>query len=111
MTGRTTGGGRTKSGKPRPGTGGYGKRKLEGRGPTPPADMRPGHPAQRRAAAQAKKAVQGKSGGSSGTSGRAGAQGGSARSATTSPGRRGVSQARGAGGSVAALVAGRNSVL
>jgi 23S rRNA (guanosine2251-2'-O)-methyltransferase len=114
MTGRTTGGGRTKSGKPRPGTGGYGKRKLEGKGPTPPADMRPGHPAQRRAAAQAKKAVQGKSGGSggsSGTSGRAGAQGGSARSATTSPGRRGTSQVRGAGGSVAELVAGRNSVL
>jgi 23S rRNA (guanosine2251-2'-O)-methyltransferase len=45
-------GGRTKSGKPRPGTGGYGKRRLEGKGPTPPAHMRPGHPAQRRAAAQ-----------------------------------------------------------
>jgi 23S rRNA (guanosine2251-2'-O)-methyltransferase len=44
-------GGRTKSGKPRPGTGGYGKRKLEGKGPTPPGHMRPGHPAQRRAAA------------------------------------------------------------
>ena len=41
----------TKSGKPRPGTGGYGKRALEGKGPTPPAVMRPGHPAQRRAAA------------------------------------------------------------
>jgi 23S rRNA (guanosine2251-2'-O)-methyltransferase len=44
-------GGRTKSGKPRPGTGGYGKRRLEGKGPTPPAQMRPGHPAQRRSAA------------------------------------------------------------
>lgn len=43
-------GGRTKSGKPRPGTGGYGKRRLEGKGPTPPASMRPGHPAQRSAA-------------------------------------------------------------
>jgi 23S rRNA (guanosine2251-2'-O)-methyltransferase len=43
--------GRTKSGKPRPGTGGQGRRKLEGKGPTPPAAMRPGHPAQRRAAA------------------------------------------------------------
>ncbi len=43
-------GGRTKSGKPRPGTGGYGRRKLEGKGPTPPAHLRPGHPAQRRAA-------------------------------------------------------------
>ncbi len=60
MTGRAAGGGgRTKSGKPRPGTGGYGKRKLEGKGPTPPAEMRPGHPAQRRAA-QAKKSALGK---------------------------------------------------
>ena len=60
MTGNAAGGsarsgrgGRTKSGKPRPGTGGYGKRRLEGKGPTPPAHMRPGHPAQRRAAAEA----------------------------------------------------------
>ena len=43
-------GGFTKKGKPRPGTGGYGKRRLEGKGPTPPAHMRPGHPAQRRGA-------------------------------------------------------------
>jgi 23S rRNA (guanosine2251-2'-O)-methyltransferase len=43
--------GRTKSGKPRPGTGGQGRRKLEGKGPTPPAAMRPGHPAAKRAAA------------------------------------------------------------
>jgi len=47
------GSGRTKSGKPRPGTGGHGRRKLEGKGPTPPAALRPGHPAQRRAAASA----------------------------------------------------------
>ncbi len=59
MTGRGGGqprpgpGGRAKSGKPRPGTGGYGKRRLEGKGPTPPAHLRPGHPAQRRAAAAA----------------------------------------------------------
>jgi 23S rRNA (guanosine2251-2'-O)-methyltransferase len=45
--------GRTKSGKPRPGTGGQGRRKLEGKGPTPPAVLRTGHPAQRRAAAAA----------------------------------------------------------
>jgi 23S rRNA (guanosine2251-2'-O)-methyltransferase len=51
VTPRPGPGGRTKSGKPRPGTGGYGKRKLEGKGPTPPAHMRPGHPAQRKAAA------------------------------------------------------------
>jgi 23S rRNA (guanosine2251-2'-O)-methyltransferase len=31
------------------GTGGKGRAKLRGRGPTPPAAMRPGHPAQRRA--------------------------------------------------------------
>src|SRR3954447_10759894 len=59
--GRTPGGGGfTKSGKPRPGTGGYGKHKLEGKGPTPPAEMRPGHPAQRAAARAAKAAVAGK---------------------------------------------------
>lgn len=55
MSGRSSGGGRpdkgthAKSGKPRPGTGGYGRRRLEGKGPTPPASMRPSHPAQRKA--------------------------------------------------------------
>ena len=48
------GSGQAKTGKPRPGTGGYGRRALEGKGPTPPASMRPGHPAQRRAAADAR---------------------------------------------------------
>jgi 23S rRNA (guanosine2251-2'-O)-methyltransferase len=38
-------------GKPSKGTGGHGRRRLAGKGPTPPADQRPGHPAQRRAAA------------------------------------------------------------
>jgi 23S rRNA (guanosine2251-2'-O)-methyltransferase len=47
------GGGYTKSGKPRPGTGGNRRDRLEGKGPTPPAYMRPGHPAQRAAAARA----------------------------------------------------------
>jgi len=46
-------GGVTKKGKPRPGTGGHGKRRLEGKGPTPPAQLRPGHPAQQRTARQA----------------------------------------------------------
>jgi 23S rRNA (guanosine2251-2'-O)-methyltransferase len=50
--------GRTKSGKPRPGTGGQGRRKLEGKGPTPPAAQRTGHPAQRRAAAAARAATE-----------------------------------------------------
>ena len=53
------GGGYAKSGKPRPGTGGYRRDRLEGKGPTPPAHMRPGHPAQRRAEAAAKAAARG----------------------------------------------------
>jgi 23S rRNA (guanosine2251-2'-O)-methyltransferase len=36
------------------GSGGQRRRGLEGKGPTPPAELRPGHPAQRRAAAVAK---------------------------------------------------------
>jgi 23S rRNA (guanosine2251-2'-O)-methyltransferase len=53
------GGGRAKSGKPRAGTGGKGRKRLEGKGPTPPAHLRPGHPAQRRAEAAAKAAARG----------------------------------------------------
>jgi 23S rRNA (guanosine2251-2'-O)-methyltransferase len=132
--------GRTKSGKPRPGTGGYGKRKLEGKGPTPPAEDRPGHPAQRKAAAKARKAAKGASGpgkadagarsgavrsgtASSGT-GRAAGRGtgraarGAGRagevrtgSAGTGAGRSGEIRARGAGSAAAELVAGRNPVL
>ncbi|MGZ4616850.1 MAG: 23S rRNA (guanosine(2251)-2'-O)-methyltransferase RlmB [Actinomycetes bacterium] len=37
------------------GTGGKGRRALAGRGATPPAEQRPGHPAQRRAAAGARQ--------------------------------------------------------
>src|SRR5215472_15156389 len=51
--GRAPGGGYTKSGKPRPGSGGNRRDRLEGKGPTPPAHMRTGHPAQRAAAARA----------------------------------------------------------
>ncbi len=55
--GRTPGGGGyTKRGKPRPGTGGNRRDKLEGKGPTPPAYLRPGHPAQRAAAKAARGA-------------------------------------------------------
>ncbi len=91
-------GGRTKSGKPRPGTGGYGKKRLEGKGPTPPAHMRTGHPAQRRAA-QAARAASG---------GRAPATARATRGrsvAEVSPER-----ARGAG-DAPEVVAGRNPVL
>ncbi len=40
---------------PTAGTGGYGRRKLEGKGPTPRAEERKGHPAQRRAKVSAKQ--------------------------------------------------------
>ena len=46
--------GGTKKG-PTKGSGGVRRRGLEGRGATPPAHMRPGHPAARRAAKQARK--------------------------------------------------------
>jgi len=98
VTGRPGGGGRTKSGKPRPGTGGYGKRKLAGKGPTPPAEMRTGHPAKRRAAAKAKKTAQQTAGQQT------------AGQRATSPGKSRGSE-RGAGSSAAELVAGRNPVL
>ena len=83
-----------KSGKPRPGTGGYGRKKLEGKGPTPPARMRPGHPAQRKAAAAGRSP---------------------ARDRDEAPGRgpdgpRGGPGVRGSG-DAAEMVAGRNSVV
>ncbi len=53
------------------GTGGYGRRKLAGKGPTPPASDRPGHPAQRRAAAAARRSP-GQSSGSRRGAGKAG---------------------------------------
>jgi 23S rRNA (guanosine2251-2'-O)-methyltransferase len=46
---------------PSKGTGGHGRRKLEGKGPTPKAQERPGHPAQRRARSAAKRAAEGAS--------------------------------------------------
>jgi 23S rRNA (guanosine2251-2'-O)-methyltransferase len=85
---------RTKAGKPRPGTGGYGRRRLEGKGPTPPAELRPGHPAQRRAAAAAAAAARG--------------QGKPSRPARGA--RRSGNRGRGTG-SAAEVVAGRNAVL
>jgi 23S rRNA (guanosine2251-2'-O)-methyltransferase len=88
-------GGRAKSGKPRPGTGGYGKRRLEGKGPTPPAHLRPGHPAQRRAAAAAP-----------------GAGRNAPRGDLPSPGPDGRPAARQRGsGTAAEVIAGRNAVL
>jgi 23S rRNA (guanosine2251-2'-O)-methyltransferase len=99
--------GRTKSGKPRPGTGGQGRRKLEGKGPTPPAAMRPGHPAQRRAAS-----------GSSGSSGsrrrsadRAAASSGPASSGSAASGRASSGRSARGSGDAAEFVAGRNPVV
>ena len=45
---------------PQVGSGGQGKRALRGRGPTPPAEARQGHPAARRAAAAARREQAGK---------------------------------------------------
>jgi 23S rRNA (guanosine2251-2'-O)-methyltransferase len=49
------GGGYAKSGKPRPGTGGKRRQGLEGKGPTPPAHMRPWHADREAAAARASR--------------------------------------------------------
>jgi 23S rRNA (guanosine2251-2'-O)-methyltransferase len=43
---------------PSKGTGGHNRRKLTGKGPTPKAEDRPGHPAQRRARSAAKRASE-----------------------------------------------------
>jgi 23S rRNA (guanosine2251-2'-O)-methyltransferase len=95
------GGGYSKRGKPRPGTGGYRRDKLEGKGPTPPASARPGHPAQR-AAARAAAAASGRPG-----------QPGNARSAdprARSDGQHEKQAPRGSGEGPE-MVAGRNSVV
>ena len=91
-----SGSGKTKSGKPRPGTGGHGRQKLEGKGPTPPAVMRPGHPAQRRAAAAA--------------SGSRRRPDDNAPTTPGTPGETGARSSRGAG-DAAEFIAGRNSVV
>jgi 23S rRNA (guanosine2251-2'-O)-methyltransferase len=109
------GGGFTKSGKPRPGTGGRGKRKLEGKGPTPPAELRPGHPAQRRSAAKGRRTAENAASparSASAGAGRrdAGPAGAGRAGAGRSDAGRGR-QPRGSGASVPELVAGRNPVL
>ena len=79
------GAGKTKTGKPRPGTGGHGRRALEGKGPTPPAALRPGHPAQRRAGAA----------GTASSSARASTAGGSSPGADTFASSSSSSSSRG----------------
>jgi 23S rRNA (guanosine2251-2'-O)-methyltransferase len=94
------GGGYTKRGKPRPGTGGNRRDRLQGKGPTPPAHMRPGHPAQRAAAARE---------GASGPAGKA--EEGRGRVARERSGYSGQNQAARGSGDAAEVVAGRNSVV
>ncbi len=96
------GGGFSKRGRPRPGTGGYRKDRLEGKGPTPPGYMRPGHPAQRAAAAAARAEATGKSAGRG--NGRTGDSRDRSGYSNSSPGPRGS-------GDGPEVVAGRNSVV
>ncbi len=112
------GGARAAPGRRRTGTGGRGRRRLEGKGPTPPAELRPGHPAQRRAAARASAGKDAGGGPGAGAGRRAGGGPGTGadRGAGTdhraggAPGPRGGAAARGAG-DAAEVVAGRNAVL
>ena len=102
-------GSRAKSGRPRPGTGGYGRRRLEGKGPTPAAEQRPGHPAQRRAAAaSAARAKPGTAKPGTAAAGTAVARPAGDRGSRGAS--RYASQGRGTGSS-AEVVAGRNAVL
>ncbi len=109
MSARGSGGGRpdkgthAKSGKPRPGTGGYGRRRLEGKGPTPPAYLRPGHPAQRKTAGAA-RAAGGRRGDDDDT------DRGTRAPAGRPAGARAAGGARGSG-DAPEIVAGRNSVV
>jgi 23S rRNA (guanosine2251-2'-O)-methyltransferase len=101
--GRTPGGaGYTKRGRPRPGTGGNRRDKLEGKGPTPPAHLRPGHPAQR-AAAKAARAAGGPGQRQRGSE-RATDNRSRSESVRENPAQRG-------GGEGPEMVAGRNSVV
>ena len=100
------GGGYAKSGKPRPGTGGNRRDRLEGKGPTPPASMRPGHPAQRAASAAAKAERDGRAGRDGGTAGneRTGVSRDRSDHSKENPAVRGS-------GEGPEMVAGRNSVV
>jgi 23S rRNA (guanosine2251-2'-O)-methyltransferase len=100
--GRAAGGGYSKRGKPRPGTGGYRSDRLAGKGPTPPGYMRPGHPAQRAAAAAARAEATGKSAGKG--NGRTGGSRDRSGYSNSNPAPRGS-------GEGPEVVAGRNSVV
>jgi 23S rRNA (guanosine2251-2'-O)-methyltransferase len=98
-------GGYSKRGKPRPGTGGNRRDRLEGKGPTPPASARPGHPAQRAAAKAAKSAgAAGRLGGRQAGNEQAGEGRNRSESSRENPAVRGS-------GEGPEMVAGRNSVV
>jgi 23S rRNA (guanosine2251-2'-O)-methyltransferase len=73
MAGKPAGGGGKKG--PQKGTGGHGRRKLSGKGPTPKAEERPGHPAYRRARSAAKRAATPRPDGPTQATGRRGGRG------------------------------------
>ena len=114
MSGRSSGGGRpdkgthAKSGKPRPGTGGYGRRRLEGKGPTPPAIMRPGHSAQRKAGSSTRSPSTAQPRDDENDRGTRAP--GSRAAARGAAGPRGTAGPRGSG-DAPEMVAGRNSVV
>lgn len=93
------GGGYSKRGKPRPGSGGNRRDKLTGKGPTPPAYLRPGHPAQRAAS----KAARGDA--------RPGAQGAGRDTGGRGRPGSGDNPAPRGSGEGPEMVAGRNSVV
>ena len=95
------GGGYTKRGKPRPGTGGYRRDKLEGKGPTPPAHLRPG-PSRAAGGGQGGRAPSGRPGQ------RGNERGGAGRDRSDSPGENPATRGSGEGPE---MVAGRNSVV
>lgn len=115
MSPRGSGGGRpdkgthAKTGKPRPGTGGYGRRRLEGKGPTPPAHMRPGHPAQRKTTGSTRGAAASRPSEDDGTARAAGGRATAPRGAAGS--RGGAAAGSRSGGDVPEMVVGRNSVV
>ncbi len=96
------------------GSGGQGRKKLEGRGPTPPAEQRTKHPAARKAAAAARRADNAAGGSARGSAGgtargRTGANPGSAaRPVDRAAGPRGP---RRAGPDAPETVVGRNPVV
>ncbi len=108
--GRATAGGRSPSSRKGAsvGTGGHGRKKLSGRGATPPAEERTGHPAKRRAESAARRAANPAAQGPSAGRDRGGDGGGRAAGSSGRPGGRGGGRP---GTETAETVAGRNAVV